>query len=54
MEICFVIQPFDSGGVFDKRYADVFEPAIKAAGLEPYRIDRDYNTVIPIEDIENQ
>ncbi|MBU0719064.1 MAG: hypothetical protein KJ749_12505 [Planctomycetes bacterium] len=38
---CFVIQPFDDGGEFDKRYEDVFLPAIRDAGLEPYRVDRD-------------
>ena len=46
-----MMQPFD-GGVFDKRYDDVFEPAIKAAGLEPYRVDRDPSVSIPIDDIE--
>ena len=51
MSICFVIQPFDHGR-FDKRYEDTFAPAIKAAGLEPYRVDRDPSTVIPIEQIE--
>lgn len=51
MDACFVIQPFDRG-VFDKRYNDTFEPAIKAAGLEPYRVDRDPRVSIPIEDIE--
>jgi hypothetical protein len=35
-----VIQPFDAGK-FDKRYADVFVPAIKEAKLEPYRVDKD-------------
>jgi hypothetical protein len=40
MAQCFVIQPFDNGK-FDKRYADVFEPAIKAAKLQPYRVDKD-------------
>lgn len=48
---CFVIQPFD-GGKFDKRYEDVFVPAIQAVGLEPYRVDRDPSVSIPIEDIE--
>ncbi|MFA5780498.1 MAG: hypothetical protein WC947_10230 [Elusimicrobiota bacterium] len=48
---CFVIQPFD-GGTFDKRYDDVFIPAIKKAGLEPYRVDRDPAASIPIIDIE--
>jgi hypothetical protein len=35
MPYCFVIQPFD-GGRFDKRFTDVFKPAIEAAGLDPY------------------
>jgi hypothetical protein len=30
MGTCFVIQPFD-GGAFDKRYDDIFVPAIKGA-----------------------
>jgi hypothetical protein len=50
---CFVIQPFDSGP-FDKRYEDTIEPAVSAAGLEPYRVDRDPRVVIPIEQIEEQ
>ena len=49
---CFVIQPFD-GGVFDKRYDSVFAPAIEAAGVQPYRVDRDPSVSIPIQDIEN-
>ena len=40
MARCFVIQPFDNDK-FDKRYEDVFAPSIKAADLEPYRVDRD-------------
>jgi len=51
MPQCFVIQPFD-GAKFDKRYADTFGPAIKDAGLEPYRVDQDPNVEIPIEAIE--
>jgi nucleoside 2-deoxyribosyltransferase len=51
MATCFVIQPFDSGP-FDKRYEDVFVPAIEASGLEPYRVDRDPSVEIPIEEIE--
>lgn len=51
MATCFVMQPFD-GGVFDKRYADVFAPAIADAGLEPYRVDLDPKVSIPIQDIE--
>jgi hypothetical protein len=45
------MQPFDRG-IFDKRYADVIEPAIRNAGLEPYRVDRDPAASIPIKDIE--
>ena len=48
---CFVMQPFD-GGPFDARYEDVFVPAIKDAGLEPYRVDRDPGVTIPIDEIE--
>ena len=51
MPTCFVIQPFDKGA-FDKRYEDVFDPAIRAADLEPYRVDRDDSASIPIEQIE--
>lgn len=51
MDTCFVIQPFDKGN-FDDRYNDTFEPAIKAAGLEPYRVDKDFSVRIPIDTIE--
>lgn len=53
MERCFVIQPFDKGQ-FDDRYDEVLAPAIAAAGLEPYRVDRDPKVTIPIQEIENQ
>lgn len=52
-ENCFVIQPFDKDK-FDKRFTDIFEPAIKKAGLIPYRVDRDPSVRVPIEDIENK
>lgn len=52
MPRCFIIQPFDSGGPYDKRCKDVFEPAIKEAGLEPYRVDKDPGTSVIIDDIE--
>ena len=48
-----MIQPFDEGGKFDKRYADVFEPAIREAGLEPYRVDNDPSVTIPIDEIQD-
>ena len=51
MTTCFVIQPFD-GGKFDKRFSDVYKPAIEQAGLEAYRVDSDPGVSIPIESIE--
>jgi hypothetical protein len=50
---CFVIQPFDDGGKFDKCYKDIFGPAIREAGLEPYRVDNDPGVSVPIDEIEN-
>ncbi len=52
MPRCFVIQPFDEGGPYDKRYEDVLCPAIKDAALEPYRVDQDLMTTVLIDDIE--
>jgi hypothetical protein len=51
MARCFVIQPFDNDK-FDKRFDDVFSPAIKAADLEPYRVDRDPTANDLLEAIE--
>lgn len=51
MDTCFVIQPFDRDK-FDKRYNDIFEPAINKAGLAPYRVDRDPSVRVPIAQIE--
>lgn len=51
MATCFVIQPFDSGK-FDKRFEDVYRPAIEAAGLEPYRVDKDPGVSVVIDSIE--
>jgi hypothetical protein len=52
MARCFVIQPFDKGGPFDKRYRDVLIPAIKDADLEHYRVDEDPGTTVLIDNIE--
>ena len=52
MPRCFVIQPFDDGERYDKRYEDSFAPGIEAAGLEPYRVDRDPSVRVPIDEIE--
>lgn len=51
MSVCFVIQPFD-GAKFDKRFEDVYKPAIEAAGLEAYRVDTDPGVLVPIDAIE--
>ena len=51
MSVCFVIQPFD-GAKFDKRFDDVYKPAIEAAGLEAYRVDTDPGVLVPIDAIE--
>lgn len=51
MDTCFVIQPFDSGK-FDKRFTDIYKPAIEAAGLEAYRVDKDSSVSVPIDAIE--
>ena len=53
MEKCFVIQPFDNDK-FDKRFVDIFEPAIIKAEFEAYRIDKDLSVRIPIDDIEKE
>lgn len=50
---CFVIQRFDAGH-YDSLYNQIFEPAIVAAGFEPYRVDRDPSASIPIETIEKE
>jgi len=38
MDKCFVIQPFDNDK-FDKRFVDIFKPAIEKSGFEAYRIE---------------
>ena len=50
MSTCFVIQPFDSK--FDKRYDDIYKPALEQAGLDAYRVDRDPSVEVPIDSIE--
>lgn len=54
MSFCFVIQPFDGGGEFDKRYEQIFVPAIRASNLEPYRVDKDPGVNVVIHEIENK
>lgn len=53
MPTCFVIQPFDEGGKFDKRFQDNLKPALEDAGLEAYRVDLDPSVDVPIDSIES-
>ena len=52
MPTCFAIQPFNSK--FDKRYRDVYKPALEKAGLDPYRVDQDPSTEAVMDSIEQQ
>ncbi|MHB1545933.1 MAG: hypothetical protein ACYCSB_02285 [bacterium] len=52
MGTCFVIQPFDNGGSFDKRFNETLKPAIVETGLKAYRVDEDPKVSIIIESIE--
>lgn len=52
MNKCFVIQPFSE--TFNRRYDDIFKPAIDAADCKPYRVDEDLTSRIPIETIEEE
>lgn len=51
-DYCFVIQPFDYK--YNKRYEDVFKPAIIAMRIKPYRVDEDPSVIIPIDSIEEK
>jgi nucleoside 2-deoxyribosyltransferase len=50
---CCVFQPFDEGP-FDKRYDEILAPAIEAANLQPYRVDRDPNAVVLMEKLHEE
>jgi nucleoside 2-deoxyribosyltransferase len=51
--ICCVFQPFDKGP-HDKRYTDILDPAIRAAGLDPYRVDRDDSAVVLVDALHEE
>jgi hypothetical protein len=51
-KMCFVIQKF--GGHYDELYDQIFDPAVRKAGLIPYRVDRDPSASIPIDTIEQK
>lgn len=46
------MQPFDDDK-YDKRFEDIYKPALNEAGLEAYRVDRDPHVEITIDAIEN-
>lgn len=50
---CCVFQPFD-GGEFDKRFDDILAPAIEDADMEPYRVDQDAGSIIPIDTLHSE
>lgn len=50
---CCVFQPFDKGD-FDKRFDDVLVPAIESADMEPYRVDRDLGSTIPVDTLHQE
>ncbi len=51
MERCFIIQPFDNDK-YDRRFEDIFKPAIEKSEFEAYRVDKDLSVRIPIDEIE--
>lgn len=50
---CFVIQEFDDGGTFDKRYNETIRPALIASEVEPLRADAILGLQPVIEKIED-
>ena len=52
MPTCFVIQPFDPDN--NRRYVEVYKPALEKVGLEPYRVDHDPAVEVPIASIEQR
>ena len=50
MPLCFVIQPFTD--IYNKRFADLYKPAIEAAGMTAYRVDQDSAATVLVEAIE--
>lgn len=50
MPICFVIQPFTD--TYNKRFDDLYKPAIEAAGMTAYRVDQDSSATVLVEAIE--
>jgi hypothetical protein len=51
---CCIFQPFDSGGEYDKRYDEIIDPAVRDAGMEPYRVDRDESASVPLDTLHRE
>ena len=52
MPTCFVIQPFDDEN--NRRYDEVYKPALEEAGVKSYRVDQDPSVTVVIDAIEAQ
>lgn len=52
LDTCFVLMPF--GGWYDRYYEEIYRPAIKDAGFEPFRADDLFNTGSVVEQIWEQ
>ncbi|MCE4543252.1 MULTISPECIES: nucleoside 2-deoxyribosyltransferase [unclassified Caballeronia] len=50
MPMCFVVQPFTD--TYNKRFDDLYKPAIEAAGMAAYRVDQDSSATVLVEAIE--
>ncbi|MBB5508733.1 nucleoside 2-deoxyribosyltransferase [Paraburkholderia atlantica] len=50
MPICFAIQPFTD--LYNKRFDDLYKPAIEATGMTAYRVDQDSSATVLVEAIE--
>lgn len=50
MPTCFVIQPFTD--LYNKRFDDLYRPAIEASGMTAYRVDQDSSATVLVEAIE--
>jgi len=50
---CFVIQQFDDGGTYDRRYRETIEPALREAGVRAQRADEILGLQPVIDKIES-
>ncbi len=50
---CFVIQEFDEGGTFDRRYSETVAPTLQKVGVRPQRADQILGLQPVVEKIES-